>query len=270
MSCDHWICAVITRQILWSQKMLITRHILRSLNMSCDHRICCGITWYFLWSQDVSCDHETCRVITEYVLWSLDIFCVQWICRVTTRLYTQIMCYGYRTCFGLLDISCDHRICRGITWKFLWSQDVSWDHKLCRVMTEYVLWSLDLFCGRWKCRVIIRHVFWSWGMSYDHNMCPVIARCGWQCELTGQPWYLENSNMCRMQCTFKKPPVGIEPTTVRLRSACSANWAKEAYVEVSVNLKVLIGVCKTICIPEQYRFVQHPCLRLRWASARVA
>ena len=25
-----------------------------------------------------------------------------------------------------------------------------------------------------------------------------------------------------------KPPVGIEPTTVRLRSACSANWAIEA------------------------------------------
>ena len=175
MSCDHWTCAVITRQILWSQKMLITRHILRSLNMSCDHRTCCGITWYFLWSQDVSCDHETCRVITEYVLWSLDIFCVQWICRVTTRLYPQIRCYGYKTCFGLLDISCDHRTCRGITWKFLWSQDVSWDHKLCRVMTEYVLWSLDLFCGWWKCRVIIRHVFWSWGMSYDHNTCPVIA-----------------------------------------------------------------------------------------------
>ena len=34
----------------------------------------------------------------------------------------------------------------------------------------------------------------------------------------------------------KEPPVGIEPTTVRLRSACSANWAKEAPVERTKEL----------------------------------
>ena len=37
-----------------------------------------------------------------------------------------------------------------------------------------------------------------------------------------------------------KPPVGIEPATIRLRSACSASWAKEA---TAIFLKLqLIGL----------------------------
>ena len=42
-----------------------------------------------------------------------------------------------------------------------------------------------------------------------------------------------------------KPPVGIEPTTVRLRSACSANWAIEAYdsLQILVQLTPSTNVC---------------------------
>ena len=40
----------------------------------------------------------------------------------------------------------------------------------------------------------------------------------------------------------KEPPVGIEPTTVRLRSACSANWAIEANAPIFV---AKYHLCKT-------------------------
>ena len=42
---------------------------------------------------------------------------------------------------------------------------------------------------------------------------------------------------------FNEPPVGIEPTTVRLRSACSANWAKEALDERNARSKPSCRCC---------------------------
>ena len=44
------------------------------------------------------------------------------------------------------------------------------------------------------------------------------------------------SSPCCANVVFKEPPVGIEPTTVRLRSACSANWAKKASVEINMEV----------------------------------
>ena len=49
--------------------------------------------------------------------------------------------------------------------------------------------------------------------------------------------------------TQDKPPVGIEPTTIRLRSACSTNWAKEALDSVSI-----CNLVQTIVNPYCARF----------------
>ena len=42
-------------------------------------------------------------------------------------------------------------------------------------------------------------------------------------------------SVCKDACMHtKKPPMGIEPMTIRLRSACSTNWAKEAIEQFKV------------------------------------
>ena len=53
--------------------------------------------------------------------------------------------------------------------------------------------------------------------------------------ITAQQYNLPQANItekttCRNKSFFLAPPVGLEPTTLRLTAACSTDWAKEEYV----------------------------------------
>ena len=41
-------------------------------------------------------------------------------------------------------------------------------------------------------------------------------------------------------CSDVAPPVGLEPTTLRLTAACSTNWAKEASLRIYFSIMVII------------------------------
>ena len=59
--------------------------------------------------------------------------------------------------------------------------------------------------------------------------------------------------LCLKSENRKAPPVGLEPTTLRLTAACSTDWAKEEYEkEAPTRFELVIEVLQTFALPLGY------------------